>query len=75
MGGSLPFRSGVVVSLRPLSDCHGSMWPVPAFSLACHFPSQYAHTSSSLAISFASCLPFTLLRALGMLVPVASLLH
>ena len=24
LGGSLPFRSGVVVSLRPLSVCHGS---------------------------------------------------
>ena len=45
LGGSLPFRSGVVVSLRPLSVCHGSLWlmtalftclslslPVPIFS-------------------------------------------
>ena len=40
MGGSLPFRSGVVVSLRPLSVCHGSMWLVPAFfpSLSLSFP-------------------------------------
>ena len=30
MGGSLPFRSGVVVSLRPLSVCHGSLWLVTA---------------------------------------------
>ena len=30
MGGSLPFRSGVVVSLRPLSVCHGSWWLVTA---------------------------------------------
>ena len=30
MGGSLPFRSGVVVSLRPLSVCQGSWWLVPA---------------------------------------------
>ena len=40
MGGSLPFRSGVVVSLRPLSVCYGSMWLVPAFfpSLSLSFP-------------------------------------
>ena len=30
MGGSLPFRSGVVVSLRSLSVCHGSLWLVTA---------------------------------------------
>ena len=29
MGGSLPFRSGVVVSLRPLSVGQGSWWLVP----------------------------------------------
>ena len=38
MGGSLPFRSGVVVSLRPLSVCHGSLWLVtvlfPSLSLS-----------------------------------------
>ena len=28
---SLPFRSAVVVSLRPLLVCHGSGWLVPAF--------------------------------------------
>ena len=40
MGGSLPFRSGVVVSLLPLSVCHGSLWLVPAFfpSLSLSFP-------------------------------------
>ena len=40
MGGSLPFRSGVVVSLRPPSVCHGSMWRVPALfpSLSLSFP-------------------------------------
>ena len=40
MGGSLPFRSGVVVSLRPLSVCHGHMWLVPALfsSLSLSFP-------------------------------------
>ena len=40
MGGSLPFRSGVIVSLRPLSVCHGSMWLVPTFfpSLSLSFP-------------------------------------
>ena len=30
LGGSLPFRSGVVVSLRPLSVCQGSWSLVPA---------------------------------------------
>ena len=30
MGGGLPFGSGVVVSLRPLSVCHGSLWLVTA---------------------------------------------
>ena len=30
MGGSLPFRSGVVVSLHPLSVCHSSLWLVTA---------------------------------------------
>ena len=40
MGGSLSFRSGVVVFLRPLSVCHGSMWLVPALfpSLSLSFP-------------------------------------
>ena len=40
MGGSLSFRSGVVVSLHPLSVCHGSMWLVPAPfpSLSLSFP-------------------------------------
>ena len=40
MGGSLPFRSGVVVSLRPLSVCHGPLWLVPALfpSLSLSFP-------------------------------------
>ena len=40
MGGSLPFRSGVVVSLRPLSVCHGSLWLVTALfpSLSLYLP-------------------------------------
>ena len=40
MGGSLSFQSGVVVSLRPLSVCHGSMWLVPVLfpSLSLSFP-------------------------------------
>ena len=40
MGGCLPFQSGVVVSLRPLSVCHGSLWLVPALfpSLSLSFP-------------------------------------
>ena len=42
MGGSLPFWSGVVVSLRPLSVCHGSLWLVtalfPSLSLSLTVP-------------------------------------
>ena len=40
MCGSLPFSSAVVVSLRPLSVCHGSYWLVTAFlpSLSLFFP-------------------------------------
>ena len=42
MGGSLPFWSGVVVSLRPLSVCHGSLWLVtalfPSLSLSLPVP-------------------------------------
>ena len=42
MGGNLPFRSGVVVSLRPLSVCHGSLWLVtalfPSLSLSLPVP-------------------------------------
>ena len=40
MDGSLPFRCGVVVSLHPLSVCHGSMRLVPALfpSLSLSFP-------------------------------------
>ena len=38
--GSLPCRCGVVVSLRPLSVCHGSSWLVPALfpSLSLYLP-------------------------------------
>ena len=100
MGGSLPFRSGVVVSLRPLSVCHGSLWlvttlfpslslslPVPIFSwlllllrqvpwVCClTFPLVVRTLAVGPGVSSASCLPFALLRALGILVPVASLLH
>ena len=73
MGGSLPFRSGVVVSLRPFSVCHGSMWLVPALfpSLSLSFP-VCAHLQLGRGFSLASCLPFALLRAFGILVPVAS---
>ena len=42
LGGSLPFRSGVVVSLHPLSVCHGSLWLVtalfPSLSLSLPVP-------------------------------------
>ena len=40
MGGSLPFRSGVVVSLHPLSVCLGSLWLVTALfpSLSLYLP-------------------------------------
>ena len=100
MGGSLPFRSGVVVSLRPLSVCHGSLWlvpalfpslslslPVPIFSwllmllrqvlwVCClTFPMVVRTLAVGPGFSYASCLSFALLRALGRLVPVASLLH
>ena len=100
MGGSLPFRSGVVVSLCPLSVCHGSLWlvpalfpslslslPVPIFSwlllllrqvlgLCClTFPMVVRTLAVGPEFSYASCLPFALLRALGILFPVASLLH
>ena len=100
LGGSLPFRSGVVVSLRPLSVCHGSLWlvtalfpslslslPVPIFSwlllllrqvpwVCClTFPMVVRTLAVGPGVSYASWLPFALLRALGILVPVASLLH
>ena len=100
LGGSLPFRSGVVVSLRPLSVCHGSLWlvtalftylslslPVPIFpGFCCCFARCLgcaallslwlcAHLRLGQGFSYASCLPFALLWALGILVPVASLLH
>ena len=100
MGGSLPFRSGVVVSLRPLSVCHGSWWlvpalfpglslslPVPIFSwlllllrqvlwVCClTFPVVVRTLAVGPGFSYASCLPFALLRALGILVHLASLLH
>ena len=60
LGGSLPFRSGVVVSLRPLSVCHGSLWLVTAlFTLwLC------AHLRLGQGFSYASCLPFALLGLL-----------
>ena len=100
MGGSLPFRCGVVVSLRPLSVCQGS-WllvpalfpglslslPVPIFSWllllirqvlwVCCLPSLWlcAHLLLGRGFSYASCLPFALLWALGLLVQLASLLQ
>ena len=95
MGGSLPFWSGVVVSLHR----RGSLWlvtalfpglslslPVPIFSwlllllrqvpwVCClTFPMIVRTLAVGPGVSYASCLPFAL-RALGILVPVASLLH
>ena len=89
MGGSLPFRSGVVVSLRPLSVCHGSLWlvtalfpslslslPVPIFPclllllrqvpwVCClTFPLVVRTLAVGPGVSYASCLPFALLRSL-----------
>ena len=100
LGGSLPFRSGVVVSLRPLSACRGSLWlatapfpslslylPVPIFSwlhlllrrvpwVCClALPMVMRALTIGPGVSYASCLRFALHRALGLLVPVASLLH
>ena len=100
MGGGFPFRNGVVVSLCPLSVCHGSLWlvtalfpslllylPVPIFSwlllllrlvpLVCclAFPMVVGTLAVGPGVSYASCLPFTLHRALGILVPVTSLLY
>ena len=100
MGGSLPFRSGVVVSLRPLLACLGSLWlvtapfpslslylPVPIFSwlhlllrrvpwvCGLALPMVVSTLTVGPGVYFASCLPFALHRALGLLVPVASLLH
>ena len=97
MGGGLPFRSGVVVSLRPLSVCHGSLWlvtalfpslllylPVPIFSWLLlllrlvplpAFPMVVCTLAVGPGVSYASCLPFALHRALGILVPVTSLLY
>ena len=98
MGGSLPFSSGAVVSLRPLSAGLGSLWlvtapfpslslylPVPIFSwlllllrrvpwVCClALPMVVRTLTVGPGVSYASCLPFTLHRALGLLVPVASL--
>ena len=55
MGGRLPFMSGVVVSLRPLSVCHGSLWLVTALYLACPCPYQYP-SSPGFCCCFARCL-------------------
>ena len=100
MGGSLPFRSGVIVSLRSLSVCYDSLWlvtapfpslslylPVPIFSwlhlllrrvpwVCCLALPMVVHTLAvGHGVSYASCLPFALHRALGLMVPVAYLLH
>ena len=99
MGSSLPFRSGVVVSPRPLSVCHGSLWlvtaPFPSLSLYLPVPIFWLHLllrrvpwvcclallmvvrtpTVGPGVSYASCLSFARHRALGILVPVASLLH
>ena len=48
---SLPFRSGVVVSLRPLYVCHGSSWLVTALfpDLSLYFPVPHLLLASSAA--------------------------
>ena len=99
MGGSLPFRSGVVVSLRPLclsgllvagtsafpwlvtvltsthlllaspADSPGALGVLP------YFPMVVRTLAVGPGFSYASCLPFALLRALGILVQLASLLQ
>ena len=76
MGGSLPFQSGVVVSLRPLSVCHGSLWLVPAFfpSLSLSFP-VCAHLQLGWNFLLLPDCPSAYFGLLGILVPVASLLH
>ena len=54
LGGSLPFRSGVVVSLPPLSVCHAYYWLMtalfPSLSLCLPVP------SSGFICCFAGCL-------------------
>ena len=97
--GSLPFSSAVVVSLRPLSVCHGSWWlvtalfpsmslflPVPIFSWlhlllrqgpwVCYLalPMVVRTLAVGPGVSYASWLSFALHQALGLLVPVATLL-
>ena len=87
-----------MVSLRPLSVCHGSLWlvtalfpslslylPVPIFWLllllrqvpwVCYlaFPMVVRMLAVGPGVSYASCLPFALHRAVGILVLVPSLL-
>ena len=100
MCGSLPFSSAVVVSLHPLSVCHGSWWlvtaffpslslflPIPIFSWlhlllrqgpwVCYLalPMVVRTFAVGPGVSFASWLSFALHQALGLLVPVATLLH
>ena len=85
MGGSLPFRSGVVVSLRPVFSWSGllvadaSTFPWLVTVLTSIHLLLASSAASPLAVgpgfSYASCLPFALLRALGILVHLPSLLH
>ena len=88
LGGSLPFRSGVIVSLRPLSVCHlVTVLTSTIFSWlhlllrqvtwVCYlaFPMVMRTLTVGPGVSYASCLSFALHRALGLLVPVAILLH
>ena len=64
MGGSLPFRSGIVVSLRPLSVCHGSLWLVTALfpSLSLFLPVPHlllaASAASPGALGVLPCFPY-----------------
>ena len=61
MGGSLPFRSGIVVSLRPLSVCYGSLWLVTALfpSLSLFLPSSPGFFCCfTIALGVLPCFPY-----------------
>ena len=97
LGGSLPFGSGVVVSLRPLLVCHAYYWLLtalfPSLSLCLPVPSSpgflcrvpwVCYLALTMVLRTLTIGPGFLMlpachspsiRALGLLVPVATLLH